>query len=117
MHTVATYAELDTVLRTPVVLLYKHSDTCPISAMAYHEVERLADENPELPIYLVDVHAQRPLSRHIAEHFGIRHESPQAILVHEGQSVWHGSHYRITAHAIRRELDTLGATKESGLEA
>ena len=109
MQTVATYAELETVLRTPVVLLYKHSETCPISAMAHHEMARLADEHPELPIYLVDVHTQRPLSRHIAEHFGIRHESPQAILVHEGQPVWHGSHYRITTLAIRRELDALRA--------
>ena len=113
MQTVATQTEFETVLSTPVLLLYKHSATCPISAMSYDEVERLADAHPELPIYVVDVHAQRPLSLFIAAHFGIRHESPQAILVCEGRPVWHGSHYRVTAHAIRREMDGLAANRET----
>ena len=104
MQIVATAAELETILRAPVVLLYKHSATCPISAMSHDEIERVADAHPALPIYVVDVHAHRRVSLHIAEHFGIRHESPQAILVHAGRPVWHGSHYRVTAHAIRREV-------------
>ena len=102
------HAELESLLREPVVLLYKHSATCPISAMSYDEIARLADAHPGLPIHVVDVHADRPLSLHIAERFGIRHESPQAILVHAGRPVWHASHYRVTAHAIRREVEGLG---------
>ena len=107
-HYVNSADDIERALTAPVALLYKHSETCPVSAMAQREIDRLEHHRPDLDIWVVDVHAHRALSREIAERFTIRHESPQAILVREGRPVWHGSHYRVTAHAIRREFEGLG---------
>ena len=57
-------------------------------------------EHPAVPVYLVDVITQRPLSRAIAAHLGIRHESPQAILFREGRVTWHASHDDVTVAAL-----------------
>jgi bacillithiol system protein YtxJ len=59
-------------------------------------------EHPTVPVYLVDVIAQRLLSRDIAARLGIRHESPQAIVLRNGAAAWHASHYAVTAEALAR---------------
>ena len=104
LHYVNSADDIDRALAAPVALLYKHSETCPVSAMAQREIDRLEHQRPELDIWVVDVHAQRALSREIAERFTIRHESPQAILVRDGAAVWHASHYGVTVRAIEGEL-------------
>jgi bacillithiol system protein YtxJ len=35
---------------------------------------------------------------------GVRHQSPQAILLRDGRAVWNGSHGGITAEALERAL-------------
>lgn len=61
-------------------------------------------EHPEVPVYQVDVRQQAALSQAIAARLGIRHESPQAILLQSGTPVWHDSHVAVTAAAITRSL-------------
>lgn len=39
----------------------------------------------------------RPVSNEIAARLGVKHESPQAILVRGGKAVWHASHRQVTA--------------------
>ncbi len=57
-----------------------------------------------MPVYLVDVLAQRPLSQAIAARLGIRHESPQAIVLRQGKAVWDASHFAITAKEVSTTL-------------
>jgi bacillithiol system protein YtxJ len=66
------------------------------------------DEHPDVPVCLVDVIGQRPLSREIAGRLSIAHESPQAILLRSGTPVWHASHFGVTAEAMARELRQRG---------
>lgn len=77
---------------TPVALLYKHSPTCGLSAMALDEVTAFLGAHPDVPVYQVDVLSSRSLSNEIESSLGIRHESPQAIVFRDGVAVWHGSH-------------------------
>ncbi len=77
------------------VLLFKHSVTCPISTNVFSEVAELNAE-----INLVIVQKARNISNLIAEKTGIRHESPQAIVLHESQAIYHASHYDITAEDL-----------------
>lgn len=49
---------------------------------------------------VVKVIEDRPVSNEIAARLGVKHESPQAILVRSGKAVWHASHGRITAAAL-----------------
>jgi hypothetical protein len=37
----------------------------------------------------------------------VRHETPQALLVRDGTLVWSASHYRVTADAMSRAIETL----------
>ena len=104
MQRITSPAELDEALHAPVALLYKHSTTCPISAMTMHELSQVEQRAPDLPIYLLDVHNQRRLAREIAQSLDVRHESPQVILVRDGDAVWNASHFRITADAVLQQL-------------
>ena len=85
------------------VLLFKHSTTCPISAHAYREMSRL-DAGAAGEVALVVVQTARPLSNEIAERTGVRHESPQAIVLRAGKPVWTASHYDITAAAVEQAV-------------
>jgi len=81
------------------VVLFKHSTTCPISAGVYQEISN-ADAN----INLVVVQHARNVSTAIAEKTGIRHESPQAIILKDGKPVYHASHYDVTAADVEKML-------------
>ena len=85
------------------VLLFKHSTTCPISAHAYREMSRL-DAGAARSVALVVVQTARALSNEIAQRTGVRHESPQAIVLRRGQPVWTASHYDITAAEVERAV-------------
>lgn len=88
-------------------LIFKHSPTCGISDMANTEVSLFADAHPDMPVLLVDVLAQRALSRQMAVELDVVHESPQVILVADGVPLWNASHRRVTAQAIERAISAL----------
>ena len=89
---------------SPVAVLYKHSPTCGLSSMALDEVEAFSAQHPDVPIYLVDVLSQRPLSNAIESTLGIRHESPQAFVFRQGAVVWHGSHRRVQRATLAEQV-------------
>ncbi len=82
----------------PVVLL-KHSVTCPISTNVFEEISEVAGE-----INLVVMQKARDISNEIAQKTGIRHESPQAIILKNGKVVYHASHYDITSEEVEKVL-------------
>lgn len=104
MREVHSAEELEAALRAPVALLFKHSTACAISAMAQREVARVAQLCPDVPVCVVDVHAQRTLSNQLADRLDIIHHSPQAILVCGGAPVWHASHFAITRAVVEAQL-------------
>ena len=81
------------------VVLFKHSSTCPISSFAYRQMSQV-----ERDVSLVVVQRARDLSGEIASRTGIRHESPQAIILRNGQAVWSASHYDITSGAVEEAV-------------
>jgi bacillithiol system protein YtxJ len=93
--------ELDEVLRAPRVVIYKHSLRCGICSMALIEVQQFARAHRDVPVYMLDVLAQRSLSRRVASRLDVRHASPQVIVVRDGKPVWHGSHFRVSADALQ----------------
>ena len=100
-----TPADLDAALQLPLVVLFKHSTSCAISSMALREMWRLAAERTDVEVRLIDVRADRVISNAVAELLGIRHESPQVIVLRRGEPVWHGSHYRVTVNDVERALE------------
>lgn len=86
------------------VLIFKHSTRCAISSMAYQRLNRnwkMAEE--DLPVYYLDILRHRDISGAVAEKFGIQHESPQALLIKDGECVYNSSHSAIQPEVIEEE--------------
>ena len=81
------------------VVIFKHSNTCPISAMAYGRMKEFGSG-----VALVVVQQSRELSREVEARTGVRHESPQVLVLRRGEPVWTASHFDITAEAVRRAV-------------
>jgi bacillithiol system protein YtxJ len=88
------------------VLLFKHSYTCGISAEALDELRTHIDDASAHAVRyaIVTVQTHRDVSNTIAERLGVRHETPQAILVREGRAVWSASHFRVNAAELQKAL-------------
>lgn len=84
--------------QTPVVI-FKHSTTCPISARAYRVMSGFDGE-----VALVEVQRARQLSREIEHRTGVRHESPQVIVMRNGQAVWDASHFEIQDSSVAQAV-------------
>lgn len=81
------------------VALFKHSLTCPISSGVYQEIS-----NADADINLIVVQHSKNVSTELAAKTGIRHESPQAIIIKDGKPVYHASHYDVTAADVEENL-------------
>jgi len=94
--------ELDALFeksKEQAVVIFKHSVTCPISSGVYHEIS-----NADADINLIVVQNARNISSAVAEKTGVRHETPQAIILKNGKVVYHASHYDVTATDVESNL-------------
>ena len=81
------------------VFLFKHSDTCGISA---HILEQLRDIDGDINILVVQ--HDRDVSNAVVERLGIRHASPQAFVLKDGKPIYHATHYGIDPDEIAKHL-------------
>ena len=92
------------------VLLFKHSRTCGISCEALDELHaHLAGGRTGAAYKVITVQSHRRLSDNAAARFGVRHETPQAILIRDGEAVWNASHFRITAEELSKQLSAFSS--------
>lgn len=120
LRPLSTIAELDVALAassTRPILIFKHSSTCGTSAMAFEEVEELvsggAGAPPAADIYVVHIQSARAVSNEVERRLHVRHESPQALLIHDGTVVWSATHFRVTAAAILAAINAAAAAPTS----
>lgn len=99
----------DALARHAVAVIYKHSPRCGSCVAALDEVQRFAAAHPDITVFQVDVLTQRGASDAIAEQLGVRHASPQAIVVREGHAVWSATHWSVTARALAEQVPRVGA--------
>lgn len=89
-------------------VIYKHSYSCAVSLFSKSSLDsELEKISAHADIHLVDVIAQRSLSNEISEKTGIRHESPQVILLHNGSPFWSASHGNVRASLLIEALNEL----------
>ncbi len=87
------------------VVIFKHSTSCSISAMAKNRMERSWQVPTEkADVYYLDLIAHRNVSNKIAEDFGVIHASPQVLVIKNGEAVYDNSHYGIDATAISKVI-------------
>jgi len=99
-------SEFDEALSAERAFLFKHSTVCGSSSRAYRQVARYEEADGSIPVFLIDVIAERALARSIADRLGVRHQSPQAILLAGGIPVWHASHGAVTAEVLAERAET-----------
>ncbi|HLR76506.1 MAG TPA: bacillithiol system redox-active protein YtxJ [Balneolaceae bacterium] len=86
-------------------LVYKHSHRCSICFLARKEIENSFDEISKLAdMNFVNVIKNREVSNLIAKESGVRHESPQALILQDRDVVWHESHQAIKSEQIMKIL-------------
>lgn len=73
------------------VVIFKHSTRCGISSMAKNRLER-ATPPENIPFYYLDLIRYRGISNKIAEEFHVPHESPQILVIKNGECVYEESH-------------------------
>lgn len=90
--------------------VFKHSLTCPISSSAWQRyLSFVSQESPNdrADFTAVEIQKARPISDRVAERFDVRHESPQAMLLSDGEVVWHASHGSITEETLADALQSV----------
>lgn len=88
------------------IVIFKHSTSCSISAMALNRLERSWDD-AEMEIteaYYLDLLSFRDISNAIVEKFGIDHQSPQVLVIKDGICVYDNSHMGISYQDIKKEV-------------
>ncbi|MGI8951645.1 MAG: bacillithiol system redox-active protein YtxJ [Chitinophagaceae bacterium] len=87
-------------------VIFKHSTRCGTSRMVLNRLER--NQLPtEIDFYFLDVIVYRNISNKIAEQFQIYHESPQLIIIKNGECVFDESHFGINSHVLIQQISSL----------
>ncbi len=82
-------------------LIFKHSTRCSISSMVKRRFELDWDALPKtMNLYFLDLISHRDISAEIAELFQVHHESPQLLLIKNGECILDSSHGDISADEV-----------------
>ena len=86
-------------------LIFKHSTRCSISVMARKRFELDWDALPDnINLYFLDLLRFRDISNTIAEIFDVHHQSPQVLLIKEGECIYEASHGEISAEEAAEQI-------------
>jgi bacillithiol system protein YtxJ len=85
-------------------VIFKHSTSCAISAMAKARLER-SPTPLGIDFYCLDLLKNRQLSNRVAELFKVWHESPQLLLIVNGECVYDESHIGISMAGLLESIN------------
>ncbi len=86
-------------------VIFKHSIRCNISHIAKSRLEtRWNFSKDEVEPFYLDLIQYRTVSNHIAERFAVHHESPQVLLIHQGECTYESSHLDISVDELRENM-------------
>jgi len=85
------------------VVIFKHSTRCATSTMAKNRLEREAPPENTL-FYFLDLIRYRTVSNKVADDFQVYHESPQILVIKNGECIYEDSHNGISMQDIKVEL-------------
>ena len=85
------------------IVIFKHSTRCSISSMAKNRLEReTIAEN--IPFYYLDLINHRSISNKIAADFHVHHQSPQILVIKNGECIYEDSHNGINMQDITEQI-------------
>jgi bacillithiol system protein YtxJ len=86
------------------VVIFKHSTACPLSSIAKMRLEEDWDKDFNVTTYYLDLIKYRNISNEVAARFAVHHESPQVIVIEEGECILDESHLDISINNLREFL-------------
>ena len=85
-------------------VIFKHSTRCSISSVAKSRLDRSPD--PEgIDFYYLDLIRYRSISNRISELFEVHHESPQILLIKNGECIYDESHLSISIDEVKQQAN------------
>lgn len=84
-------------------VIFKHSTRCSISSMALNRLEREAAP-ANAHFYYLDLLKYRNISNELADKFNVYHESPQILIIRNGECVYDESHQGINMSEIEEQV-------------
>ncbi|HVV04494.1 MAG TPA: bacillithiol system redox-active protein YtxJ [Puia sp.] len=100
--TLQSESQLEDILKNSThrpQVIFKHSTRCSTSALVKNRLER-APQPQDVDFYYLDLISYRPVSNKIAESFRIEHESPQVLVIRNGECIYDESHLGISMDEI-----------------
>ncbi len=98
--------EVFTASGTRIQLILKHSQSCAVSFFAKQNLDSVPlEEWPEMDRSMVEVVRLRPISQYIAQKTSIRHESPQVLVIVNGEVIFHTSHSEVNKLNIQQAYE------------
>ncbi|WP_421826688.1 bacillithiol system redox-active protein YtxJ [Larkinella sp.] len=86
------------------VLIFKHSTRCSISSTALSRMERNWSNSAGIKPYYLDLIAFRSVSGQVADEFGVDHQSPQVLLIQNGECIYDASHFEISFDDLKQQV-------------
>jgi bacillithiol system protein YtxJ len=86
-----------------IQVIFKHSTRCSISSVAWKRVQK-NEKQTDIAFYFLDIIAYRGLSNKIADTFKVHHESPQILVIKNGQCIFDESHLSISIDDIFKQV-------------
>ncbi|OSY89346.1 cytosolic protein [Tenacibaculum holothuriorum] len=88
--------EIKAASKKEPILIFKHSTRCGISSMVIRKFEEsFTKEMKDLKVYYLDLLSYREISNEVGYEFQVLHQSPQLLVIKNGEAVAHASHYGI----------------------
>ena len=85
------------------IAIFKFSTRCGTSRMALRQFEgQFEIEDEKVKLYFLDLIAFREVSNEVAIRFQVMHQSPQLLVIRNGNTIHHSSHYSIDAGLLEQ---------------
>lgn len=108
-NTIMDPSQLDDILEeseSRPQLIYKHSHRCSVCFVARGNLENASEDIlKHANMHFLNVVRNRDSSDRIASVLDVRHESPQVLLIKNGEAIWHASHGSIGSDRIMDVLN------------
>ena len=94
LNSVEQLAEINENSKNKTQIIFKHSTRCSVSVFAKRILsDEYSDEiKKNADVYYLDLIAFRQISNSIANYYGVVHESPQILVINNGECTFNASH-------------------------
>lgn len=85
-------SNIEEASKSKTQVIFKHSTRCGISRMAMNQFLSAYNPNLNMDFYYLDLLSHREVSDKVGHQFQVMHQSPQLLVIRNGQTVVSASH-------------------------